>query len=247
MRKLMVANRKGGVGKSTTAVHLAAGLARVGLRVLLVDSDGQGSCSLMLGVQPEAGLAEMLLGEATAAEAIVEARPGLHLLSGSRMLAQAARLIARREYDSQYVLRDALVPLESGYDMVVLDTPPGYDSLSINVYFFATEILAPINMEALSARGFVELLHELRPITERSGIEVRYILPTMADRRKALTAEIIEQLQGQFGGTVCEPIRYAARMSELSLRGRTIYEEDDAARPALDYAELTKRVLSDGT
>lgn len=246
MRKIIIANRKGGVGKTTTAVHLSMGITKVNHSVLLIDTDGQGNCSYMLGVKPEVGLPELLMEEISPQEAVIEVRENLYLLSGNKRMAKAARLIAREEYDSQYVLKNTLKPYEKKYDFVILDTAPGYDTLAINVFFYGKEVIVPINMEILSTRGFLDLLEELKPITKRSGVKIRFILPTMADGRKGLTKDIIDQLQENFGALVCNPIRYMARMSEIPRKGKTIYEEDQKSRPALDYAELTGRILQNG-
>ncbi len=246
MRKIIVANRKGGTGKSTTSVHLAAGLAKVGSSVLLIDTDAQGNCSKMLGQEPISGLSELIAKSVSPEEAIIEARPNLSLLSGSHRLAGTTRIIAREDFDSQYVLTKALEPYEGKYDFVVLDTAPGYSPMSMNVLFYGNEILVPINMEVLSVQGFIDFMGELEPVRERAGVAICYVLPTMADGRKGLTAEIIAQLETRFPAQVCEPIHYAARMSEIPRKGVTIYEEDDSARPAVDYAKLTRRILKDG-
>ena len=112
MRRLAVALSKGGVGKSTTAVSVAAGLARAGARVLLVDTDTQGQVAGMLGVQPRMGLAELLSGEHRPAQAIIEARERLWLLAGGRALAGLKRLIDRKDFGGEQTLVEALAPLE---------------------------------------------------------------------------------------------------------------------------------------
>src|SRR5512142_1840684 len=108
MRKIAVALSKGGVGKTTTAVNLAAGLALAGRRVLLIDSDTQGQAARALGCQPPAGLAELVGGQATADDVITQARPGLWLVAGSKSLAGLKRDIARREYGGEQTLAEVL-------------------------------------------------------------------------------------------------------------------------------------------
>ncbi len=244
MRRLSIINRKGGTAKSTTAVHLAHGLAKSGRRVLIVDADAQGNCSRMLGVSPDAGLADVIDG-ADLLSVAGEVRDSLFLLAGGRDLAGVTREISRRDYDSQLVLSDAMKPAEGHFDYVVTDTGPGYSPMSINVLFYATEILVPISMEMLAVYGYLDFLGELEPIRLRSGADVRYLLPTMADHRKGLTADILAQLADRFPDIVCEPISYAARLSELPRFGQTIYENDPGNRAALDYAKLTRRVIDD--
>lgn len=243
MRKIAIANRKGGVGKSTTAVHLAAGIAYTGKKVLLIDTDAQGNCSTMLGVDPETGLAELLEGGDSEP---VEVRENLDLLAGGPDLSGSARLIARKDYDSQYMLSEALEVFDGKYDYVILDTPPGFNELSVNVLFYADEIMVPINMEVLSVQGFIGISQEIEEITKRGGGSIRYILPTMADGRKGLTGDILRQLRGKYPEQAMEPIRYQARMSELPAKGQTIYEHDKTARASLDYAKACVRILDDG-
>ena len=108
MRKIAVSLSKGGVGKTTTAVNLSAGLARSGYKVLLIDTDTQGQSSRALGVRPGAGLAELISGEVKPEEAVLEARPDLFLLSGGRSLAGLKRLIDRKDYGSEMTLSELI-------------------------------------------------------------------------------------------------------------------------------------------
>ncbi|HEX7976696.1 MAG TPA: AAA family ATPase, partial [Anaerolineales bacterium] len=126
MRKIAIALSKGGVGKTTTAVSLAAGLARAGKSVLLVDVDTQGQVAKALGVEPACGLADLVLGEAALPEAVLECRPNLGLLAGGRALAGLKRLITRQDFGGEQTLSEALAPLDGRYDYVILDTAPGW-------------------------------------------------------------------------------------------------------------------------
>ena len=105
MRKIAIANRKGGVGKTTTAVNISAGLALAGNKVLLIDTDTQGHCSRLLGVNPDKGLAELIDGSCKPSEAVTEAREKLYLLAGSKELSGVQRLIARQTMRAEYVLQ----------------------------------------------------------------------------------------------------------------------------------------------
>ena len=143
MRKLGIALSKGGVGKTTTAINLSAGLAKAGYNILLIDCDTQGQAGRALGVQSETGLAKVVSGELQPVEAMVQARERLWLLAGGRELAGVKRAIDKREFAAERTLAEALGPLDGRFHYVILDTAPGWDSLSVNVLFYVDEVLAP--------------------------------------------------------------------------------------------------------
>jgi chromosome partitioning protein len=247
MRKIAVALSKGGVGKTTTAVNLAAGLAQAGRRVLLVDVDTQGQAGRALGLQPEAGLGELALGEAPAEGVVLPARENLWLLGGGRSLSGLRMAINKREFGGEQTLAQALVPLEGEYDYLVLDTAPGWDTLTINVLFYAEEVLSPVSMEVLTLQGLLDFARNLEAIQKyHSELGLRYVLPTFVDGRVRKSVEILEQLERFFGGQLCPPVRYNVRLSEAPGYGQTIYEYAPRSAGAADYRALTERVLEDG-
>ena len=243
MRRLAVALSKGGVGKSTTAVSVAAGLARAGARVLLIDTDTQGQVSGMLGVHPACGLADLLTGEHRPEDAIIETRAQLWLLAGGRALAGLKRLIDRKDFGGEQTLGEALAPLEDRYDYIILDTAPGWDVLSVNVLFYATEVLAPIALEVLSLQSLLEFRQSLAAIQRYNpDLTLRYVVPTFLDRRVKKSAEILAQLQTHFGPQLCAPIRYNVRLSEAPGYGQTIFEYAPESAGATDYHHLVERI-----
>lgn len=247
MRKLAISLQKGGVGKSTSAVNLAAGLALAGLQVLLVDTDTQGQASRCLGQRPEAGLAQVLAGDLQPQRAIVQARERLWLLAGGRALSGAKREIDRRAFGAEQVLAEALAPLEGQYDFVILDTAPGLDSLGVNVLFYAEEVLAPVSLEVLTLQGLVDFQQNIQAVRKyHKELELRYVLPTFLDGRVKKSQEILEQLKAHYGQLLCQPIRYSVRLSEAPGYGQTIFEYAPGSTGAQDYQALTERILQDG-
>jgi chromosome partitioning protein len=247
VRKIAVALTKGGVGKTTTAVNLAAGLARHVQRVLIIDVDMQGQVSRSLGLQPAAGLGELALGEASKDQTILPARENLWLLAGGRSLAGLKMLITRKEFAGEQTLADALAQIEGEYDYVLLDTSPGWDALTINALFYANEVLAPVSLEVLTLQGLLDFSHNLAAIQRfRPSLELRYILPTFYDRRVRKTLEIQEQLATHYGPQLCSPVRYNVRLSEAPGYGQTIYEYAPRSPGAEDYLNLTERIIQDG-
>ncbi len=247
MRKVAVALSKGGVGKTTTAVNLAAGLAAHGQRVLLVDSDTQGQAARALGCQASAGLAEVVSAEVKLPEATVQARANLWLLSGGRSLAGLKRDIARRDFGGEQALAEALAALEDQYDYVILDTGPGWDALTINVLFYACEVLVPVSLEIMTLQGLLDFSQSLATVQRyRHDLVLRYVVPTFLDRRVRKSDEILAQLRAHYPEQLCDPIRYSVRLSEAPGYGQTIFEYAPSSPGADDYRKLAERITQDG-
>lgn len=246
MRKLAVALSKGGVGKSTTAVNLAYALVQQQRRVLLIDMDTQGQVAKMLNVAPSHGVAEVINGETPVAAAVFAARPGLSLLAGGRGLAGLKRAIDRKEFGGEQTLAEALSPLGSAYDYVIVDTAPGWDVLTVNALFFVEEVLAPVALEVLALQGLQEFTRSLAAIRRyHQRLDLRYVLPTFHDRRVRKSDEILGQLRSHFAAQLCAPIRYNVRLSEAPGYGQTIFEYAAHSTGAEDYRLLAERILSD--
>lgn len=246
MRKIAVALTKGGVGKTTTAVSLAAGLAMAGKRVLLVDVDTQNQSAISLGLRHETGLAELAAGETSPEEALAAARPNLWVLGGGKSLAGLKRLIARKDFGGEQTLAEVMAEFEGRYDFVVLDTAPGWDALSVNTLFYANEVLTPVSLEVMTLQGLLEFARSLDSIRHyRPDLSIRTIVPTFFDRRVKKSEEILAQLQGHFGDLVCAPIRYNVRLSEAPGYGQTIFEYAPRSAGAEDYQQLVQRILQD--
>jgi chromosome partitioning protein len=246
MRCIAVALSKGGVGKTTTAVNLAAGLVRRGRKVLLVDMDTQGQVAKMLGVQPTCGMAEVINGEARLAEALLEARAGLWVLPGGRSLAGLKRVIDRKEYGGERTVGETLAPLDGCYDYAIVDTAPGWDVLTVNALFYAQEVLAPVALEVMALQGLAEFEHSLKAIQRyHQNLRLRYVLPTFLDRRVRQSEAMLRQLQTYYGDQVCAPIRYNVRLSESPGFGQTVLEYASGSPGAQDYLALTERILQD--
>lgn len=246
MRKIAVSLSKGGVGKTTTAVNLAAGLANQGKRVLLLDVDTQGQVGRALGYNPGAGLAEYLSGEIDFDKACALVRPNLWLMAGGRSLAGLKQVITRKETAGERTLIEALTGLEDRYDYILVDTAPGWDALTVNVLFFVDTVLAPVSLEVMTLQGLMEFSRSMAGIQKyHPDLGLRYIVPTFYDRRVKKSAEILEQLQNYFGERVCEPVRYNVRLSEAPGYGQTIFEYSPNSSGAEDYRKLTERIIQD--
>jgi len=246
LHKLAVMLTKGGTGKTTTAVNLGHGLALAGLRVLLIDADTSGAAGRALGVRAARSWAEIVSGSARAADVLTEARPGLWLAPGGQSLASVKREIARRDMASERVLAEALAPLGDRFDVAILDAAPGWDSLTVNVLFYADDVLAPCALEVLAVYGLADFVQRIETVRRyRPGLGLRYVLPTFYDRRVAKSEELRAQLAARFGAVLLAPIRYNVRLSEAAGFGQSIFEYAPKSTGAADYAALAERIGGD--
>jgi chromosome partitioning protein len=198
-------------------------------------------------MKPEKGLADLIEGIGAPHELVIQARDNLWLLAGGQALGETKNLIGKKDFGRETALTEALAPYEGHFDFAIIDTSPGWDVLTVNVIFYASEILCPVSLEALSVDGFLGFLQGIEPIVQyrrkaREHFEIRYVLPTFLDGRVKKSAEILAQLGSHFGGKLCDPIRYSVRLSEAPAFGQTIFEYAPGDRGAEDYGKLIERV-----
>jgi chromosome partitioning protein len=245
MRRVVISLLKGGVAKSGTSVSLAHGLAMAGQRVLLVDTDVQAQCSDMLGVHPKRGLAEVVAGIGDPLSALAEARENLWLLAGGNGLAGVKMEIARREMSPETVLAEAMEHYEGGFDFLVIDTAPGWDTLLVNALYCSQEVISPVSMEPMALSGLMRFQERLEVIQKYNPqLELRWIVPTFVDGRVKKTFDILEQLRERYGELIGPEIKYTVKLSEAPAYGKTIYEHDPKGVGAKGYRNLVDLVLN---
>jgi chromosome partitioning protein len=246
MRIIAVAMTKGGVGKTTTAINVAHGLALRGRRVLLVDTDTQGQCAKALGIRPDYTLAEVLTSQVNATEAALKARENLHLIASDFHLSGPVLGIARRQHDGHAVLGEALAVVAGRYDYVIVDVAPGFDPLAINVFAYVQELIGPVALEPAAMVGVLDFVRHLDRISRHNPeLNFRYVLPTFLDTRSRQPAEMLAQLRDHFGPSVCRPIRVNVQLAEAFGWHQTIFEYAPSSRGAADYSVLVDRIVAD--
>lgn len=241
IRIIAIANRKGGVGKTTTTINLGAGLAHLGYNVCIVDLDSQGNIAISFGVTPTISLYEVLVNNTPASSCLYNVRPNLDILPATERLAEAKEILTARRRREE-ILTKALQDLK-GYDFICLDCAPSLDLLNINALVAAPEVIIPISCDYLATEGARAHLNTIRDLGEE-GYEVGILLivPTFFDQRNRKSHEIVAMLKRHFGNLVADPIRTNVRLAEAPSFKQTIFEYSPQSRGAQDYAKLVERV-----
>jgi len=258
-RIITVANQKGGVGKTTTTVNIAAAIALSGRRVLVVDLDPQGNASTALGIahhEGVAGIYEVLLGSLTIESVLQECPdiPGLWLAPATIDLAGAEiELVStpRREYRLAESLQDQGLRTPTGdpWDFIFIDCPPSLGLLTVNALVAAREVLLPIQCEYYALEGLSQLVRTIEIVRTslNPALVIGAILLTMYDGRTRLASQVTEDVRSHFGERVLQTvIPRAVRVSEAPSFGQTVLTYDPSSPGALTYRQAATELLSLG-
>src|ERR1022692_572433 len=246
---LGVVNQKGGVGKTTTAINLAACLALEGLKTLLVDCDPQANCSSGLGFQRDDNrhsIYDVLVGDAPASQVILPTEIDLlFLLPGSKNLTGANIELATAD-DRALRLRRALAPIQADYDLVILDCPPALDLLTVNVLVAADTLIVPMQAEYFALEGISELISTLERVRAafNPNVTIEGVLLTMYDDRTNLAQQVTETLREYFRERLyCTVIPRNVRLAEAPSHGKPVALYDPRSRGAEAYFELAAEFM----
>jgi chromosome partitioning protein len=244
-RTLAVFNHKGGTGKTTTSVSIAAGLAARGLRVLLVDTDSQGNVGVSLDVKAERSLYHVLVMGLAPATAITNVRPGFDVLPANETLAAAELYLAGRQ-NRDRVLRDRLAKAQAEYDVVVLDCSPSLSLLNQNALVAADAILVPVACDFLSLVGVRQVIKTVKSVNSllHHPVKIWGVLPTFYDARARICRDAVETLEQHFGDRCLAPIRAGTRIKEAPAQGKTIFEHAPDSNAAEDYAKVVDALVA---
>ncbi len=245
-RVLAVFNHKGGTGKTTTAVTVAAGLARAGRKVLLVDADGQGNVAVSLDLTSDRSLYHVLVMGLAIEQAVVTARPNLDVLVSNETLAAAELYLAGRAQRDR-ILASRLDRARELYDHVIVDCSPSLSLMNQNALVFADAVLCPVACDYLSLVGVRQVLRTVKHVNRLLSHPVRFwgVLPTLYDGRARICQEALATLQEHFGARCLDPVSVAIKVKEAPARGKTLFEHAPESRAARDYQKVVDRLMDD--
>ena len=251
-RAIVVANQKGGVGKTTTAINLAACLAEAGQKVLAIDMDPQGNMTSGLGVDKDAienTVYELLLGE-TEVEGCVQKEVIENLsVIGSNINLSAAEIELIGQDEKEYILQRAIAPIRDQYDFIIIDCPPSLSMLTINSMCLADTVLVPIQCEYYALEGLTQLIHTINLVQERPNpsLEIEGVVFTMYDARTNLSLQVVENVKSNLEQNIYKTIiPRNVRLAEAPSYGMPINMYDTKSAGAESYRLLADEVIHRG-
>ncbi len=241
---LAVFNHKGGTGKTTTAVHVAAGLASRGARVLLIDADGQGNVGASLGLEAERSLYHVLVMGLPFEQARVTARTGLDVIVANETLA-AAELYIAGQRNRDRVMAARLARARESYDYIIIDCSPSLSLLNQNALVAADAVLCPVACDYLSLIGIRQVLRTVKHVNKILNHPVNFwgVLPTLFDSRARICNEALDTLKKNFKDICLDPIHFAIKVKEAPSVGKTLFEYAPSSSAAHDYWRVIERLL----
>lgn len=251
-RVIAIANQKGGVGKSTTAINLSSCLGETKKKVLVIDMDPQGNTTSGLGVEKEvldSTVYELLLGECDLSDCLIELKyEGVALIPSNVNLAGAEIELIGIE-NKEFVLRDQIAQVKEQYDFIIIDCPPSLNMLTINAMTTADTVLVPIQCEYYALEGLSQLMHTIELVQERLNpdLEMEGVVFTMYDARTNLSLQVVENVKSNLNQTIYKTIiPRNVRLAEAPSHGMPINYYDGKSSGAESYRLLVEEVIHRG-
>ena len=248
-RIIAIANQKGGVGKTTTAINLSACLAELGKKVLTIDTDPQGNTSSGLGIDKdelENTIYELMLDECSIKESMCDTVvKGMKIIPSNVNLA-AAEIELIGINDKEYILKNEVDYIKDDYDFIIIDCPPSLNMLTVNAMTTASTVLVPIQCEYYALEGLSQLIHTINLVQQRlnSNLQMEGVVFTMYDARTNLSLQVVENVKTNLDTTIYKTIiPRSVRLAEAPSHGLPINKYDSKSTGAESYRMLAKEVI----
>ena len=243
MRTICIYNHKGGVGKTTTAVNLAAGLSRRDKKVLLIDLDPQGNIDVSLKLKAEHSLYDAMTGAISLKQCIINVATNFDIITSRETLAKAEYYLSNQN-NARMLLKDLLGKI-TGYDYLIIDCPPSLGILNQNVLAFCKEIFIPVSTDYLGFDALQKMKAVIQKINENYNhhIQITRVIPTLYDRRNKICRETLTDIQTEYPKITSYPIRMNTKLKEAPKHGKSIFKYASSSIGARDYAQLVEDVI----
>jgi len=244
MRTICIFNHKGGVGKTTTAINLAAGLSRENKKVLLVDLDPQGNVDTCLKIKKEHTLYDAMTGKQPVQQCIANLAENLDILSSTEEIVKAEHYLAQQE-NSRLLLKEMMSGV-NGYDFMIFDCPPSLGLMNQNALAFCKEVFVPVATDYLGFDALKKMQGIVTAVNRIYGnnIKITKIIPTMYDRRNKICKETLSIIQNEYPERTTYPIHMNSKIKEAPKFGKSIFSYAKSSSGARDYGKLVEDVLA---
>ena len=245
MRKICIINQKGGVGKTTTAVNIAAGLSRHDRKVLLIDFDAQGNISTSLSLDGENEIGHILTENADIQQSTKYLGRNLDLIPSRETLSMTELKLSALP-NKEFVMKEKLNDLKD-YNYVIIDCPPSLGVLNQNALLYACEAFIPVSTDYLGYDALLKMIKVIETINSRFShkIKITKVIPTLYDKRNKTCKVYLDKISNQFYELATDPIRINSKLKEAPEHGKSIFSYASGSRGAQDYQKLIKQILNE--